>query len=82
MLPLDTKKYSKIFFLEEDSCSFFQYVQNVHPEINIKKFKYEENNKSKYDLNFFTEDELSNLKFQNLLTDKMYRHKKKIMNCY
>ncbi len=82
VIPLDSKQYSEIFFLEEDTCSFFQYVKNVHPKTNIKNFKYEENNESKFDLKIFTEDELANLKFQNLLMEKMYRHKKVIYNCY
>ena len=72
--------YNHIFFLEEDFCSFAIYVNNVHPEITKSIYITYSDNID--DDSILTEDELKELKFSNLLQNKMYRHKKTILRCY
>ena len=79
-IPKEYEKYTRILFLDETTCSFFQYVKNVHPQTKLFDYKFGNNEQDYYYL--FAKEEIETLKFQNLLTHKMYRHKKKIIGCY
>lgn len=80
ILPKEYEKYTHSLFINEGTCSFFQYVKNVHPNTKLFDYKLSENKDVNNKLN--SEEESSIIKFQNLLTEKMYRHKKVIENCY
>lgn len=73
--------YSGILWINDQDyyCSFTVYVHNVHPNINNN---YNISYKDYSDEAFLSKKEIQELKFQNLLTSKMYRHKKDIKNCY
>lgn len=80
ILPEEYKKYNDSLFLDYGPCSFFQYVNNVHP--NIKKYYYELSEDENINTEFKEKENIADIKFQNLLTEKMYRHKKIINYCF
>lgn len=81
ILPVSYNHYQIYFwFLDNYSdyeCGFVKYIKNVHPKIDKEYVIFSNEVEDKV---IFTEDELKQLKFQNLLLEKMYRHKK-TFNC-
>lgn len=78
-IPVDFKDYTDYLWYDQVFCGFGRYINNVHPEINYVEFEFTD---KQNDLPDFTDDELKKLKFQNLIQNKMYRHKKIIKGCY
>ncbi len=80
-IPKEYIEYNDILYLDSKiytGCGFYRYIQNIHPKVHKSSVTYNDN----IDMSIFSDKELTELKFQNLLTDKMYRHKKIIKNCY
>jgi len=80
ILPKKYEQYIDKFFLYEYNCSIIQNSKLIHPNITVKNFKFDDNSYLKD--NLLVESKIEQLKFQNLLTEKMYRHRKYIKNCY
>ena len=82
IVPPEFEYYKDILWFDQigfENCDYTIYINNVHPKIKKKSVVYSEN---ALDNITFTEEELKELKFQNLLQEKMYRHKKHIVGCY
>lgn len=82
VVPLEFENYKNILWFDQiafEKCDYTIYINNVYPKIKKNSIIYSEN---ALDNITFTDKELKELKFQNLLQEKMYRHKKYIQGCY
>lgn len=82
VVPEEYRNYKDILWFDQiafENCDYTIYINNVHPKIKKKTVVYSDN---ALDNITFTDEELKELKFQNLLQEKMYRHKKHIVGCY
>ena len=78
LLPKHFKTFKHELAFYKNSCGFQTYLHSVHPEINKNEIVFSRKFSSSVT---FSEKELEELKFSNLLKHKMHRHKKDLKYC-
>ena len=85
IVPKKFIQYNDYFWFTEDGsinpCGYNVYLHNIYPKINKTQIIFAKDDSIIENIQL-DDKELEQLKFSNLLKEKMYRHKKFINGCY